>query len=92
MTRAIEKITDTFIHAATPTAPTPSTGLNAISAIEKDKLLSKDEIFDACDIVNKDPGIGETYLALSKPRLRAAFLRRSLNEYRTQKLGGREEK
>ena len=88
--RAIKSVTETIIQVASqierpPTTPStnPSVGA-ALSAIQENEGLSDEECTDVTRAIVRNPKIGATYLAISKPNLRTIFLRKQLDRYRKQ--------
>lgn len=88
--RAIKTVTETTIEVASQlerAPPTPSTGPGvgpAMSAIQENEGLSDEEFIDVARVIVRNPDIGATYLAMSRPNVRTIFLRRHLDKYREQ--------
>jgi hypothetical protein len=55
-----------------------------MSAIQENEGLSDEEFIDVARVIVRNPDIGATYLAMSRPNVRTIFLRRHLDKYREQ--------
>ena len=59
----------------------PQRRTHAIQAIEEDEELSDEEMVNVADLIRRNTDIADTYLALKKPSLRSAYLKKHLDEF-----------
>jgi hypothetical protein len=65
---------------AAPPSQSTSSKATAIAVIQKDELLSDDEMLKACNFIRKYPDDAEIIVAIEKPLLRVRYLRGRLEE------------
>lgn len=83
--KAIDKISDTVLQAASRPTGVISNHPAVVAAIVKDEGLSDNEMADICKVLMTKSEVGILYLALVTPSQRTCFLQSQLEEYHMQK-------
>ena len=86
----IESAVESLIAAIREVASAPNTSIYsiAISTVANDPDFSQNEIDDAFGIFTNKPQVAEMYAAITDTSARTRFLRRRLNEFQMEKMGG----